>query len=163
MKLRNLIPALLISATACTFTPQGDNLQPGFNPPLVYRNWDTRNYVAQNGADVCTISSGYNGLTVLFSHHKGRPVYVDIKGNRNMVPGGMLDVNLPGGNFQTYEEYFSSASANRMVDIMSKGGKAYLEWSEESGTFGGAPVRVQNVVKLDGFAALARDCRDTLK
>lgn len=163
MKLRNFIPVILVVVSACTVTPQGDGLKGDFNPPLVYRGWDTRTYVAQNGADVCALSSGYNGLTVLLSRHKGGPVNIDVKGNRTLVPGGMLDVNTDGGNFQTYEEYFSSASANKMVDVMSKGKKIYLEWSEQSGTYGGAPVRVQNVVKLDGFAGQLQKCRDALK
>ncbi len=156
------IAVILASAvlSACTLTPQGGGMRTEFNPPLVYRSWSAHTYTSVAGIKACAISSGYNGITVIVSGRDGENIAA--KSDRPLVPGGMLDVNVSGNAFQTYEEFFPDSVAKRMAQSMTGGGKAYLEWYEESSTWGGAPQRVQTIIRLDGFAQQLKECRDLL-
>jgi len=129
--------------------------------PLAYRQWEQEQVVLQNGVHACSLSSGYNGLTVLAGNlEPGKDVAV--KSNRLMKPGSTLHVNVNGGNFETSDTFFSPQSAHEMLGYLTQGGKAYLEWSEMSGPAGSPRAHVQNVLRLDGFADALKQCRTQL-
>lgn len=132
-----------------------------FNPPIVAKYWEVGHYKMQNGRKVCSVSSGYNGIAVLIAlTQEGEDIAV--KSNRRMEPGATLTVNGDGYTYETYDSYFRPADARALVEKFVKGGKAYVEWSEFSGSSSRERVHVQNIVQLDNFSGQLKECRDSL-
>lgn len=149
----------LLLVSACAVTPQGGTTNAEFHMPLTYEPWKTQYYTMQSGTKACTISSGYNGLSVKLSERGGKVV----ESNRIIAPGSSLTVSVDGRNFVTSDAFFPQATVDAIIAALTKGGKAYLEWSESSRTGGGASIHVQNVVALEGFSSQLQQCRTALK
>lgn len=161
MNLRFFSYIIAFLAAGCTVQPLDNGLGGQFDPPLFYKDWHSNPYMAKNGMKVCAVSSGYNGLTVtLGPGQDGMDVVV--ASNRRMKPGTTLTVDAGGRRFEAYDTYFLPEQGRMLVDHLSKGDKAYLEWSESQGPVGGQRVRVQNILRLDGFRTKMQECRKAL-
>lgn len=159
MKYRYLAFSFALMASACTISPEGGG---NVNLPLTYRSWQSEHYTNQSGARICTISSGYNGITVVLRHQQtGDDVFV--RGNRILKPGVTLTINTNKHRFETYDAYFPAKASQEMVEDFRQGGRAYLEWSEIGGASGQERIPVQNILDLDGFASKLKECQDALK
>lgn len=161
MNSRPLICIAALFASACTFSPQQDSLNGQFNPPLFYEKWNSNHYTTRNGMEVCAVSSGYNGITVTLGKAQGG-VDVVVASDRQMKPGTEFTVTADGRSFVAYDTYFSPDQGRILVEYLSKGEKAYLDWSESNGPTGGQRVHVQNVLKLEDFRAKLKQCHDAL-
>src|ERR1700733_7535756 len=102
MKRLYLAVTFILFASACTFTPQDESLKADFHPPIVYQPWKTEKYVLRNGEDACSISSGYNGLTVLLDLNSND---VLVKSNRDMTPGMTFTVIVNKRTFETSDVF----------------------------------------------------------
>jgi hypothetical protein len=152
--------ALTLIASACTFTPQENGMKAGFHPPIIEaHHWHVEDAVLENGTKVCSISSGYNGLTVFLSDLDGDRK-TEIKSNRMMQPGATLTVNADDKSFEAYDTFFSPKIALELLASLQRGDKAYLEWSEFSGSSSRERVHIQNIVQLGGFAADVQKCKN---
>ncbi len=147
--------------SACTLAPQDSGMHAELHPPLVSPHWHVDHYTLADASKVCAVSSGYNGITVLLSNRQGAEDAL-VQSNRHMEPGATLTVNVGGGNFETYEDYFPTKVSHAIVDHLQKGDTAYLEWSEFSGPSGRERTHVQNIVPLNDFNAHLKECRDQL-
>lgn len=154
--------AALLAVSACTVAPQQNSLDTHVHLPLTYEQWHTNHYTTRDGLNVCSISSGYNGLIVTVGKMPGG-LDVLIESNRTMHPGSSLTVSVGGTNFETYDSFFHAKESRTLVDAMAQGDKAYLEWSEINGPVGGQRSHVQNIIRLDDFKKGYKECRDSLK
>ncbi len=161
MNIRRLILLSALLVSACTFTPENGEIRTEFHPPFVYQAWHTEHYALQNGDPACVVSSGSGGIEIILAREGGN-IETAAKSNRPMQPGFWLTVNAGGNTFYAYDTYFHEQTARALADALSKGGKAYLEWAENSRWPGGAPQRAQNIVKLDGFKEQLDACRNYL-
>ncbi len=164
MNLRPCAAAMTLLACACTFTPQTGGSDAEFHPPLVDKYWQVEHFTTQSGARACSISSGYNGLTVLMSRKsKKENLRLSVKSNHHLEPGATLTANVDNATLRTSEDIFPPQVGQELVKHLTKGDKLYLEWSEMTGPFGSSDrIRVQNIVQLNGFAEQLKQCRDSL-
>jgi len=162
MRFSRLTVIFTLLACACSIMPQDKGVSTEFHPPLIEKSWDAKYITLPNETKVCSISSGYNGLTIFVSDLHGTKG-VDVKSNRLMQPGAILTVNAGGKSFVTYSTIFPADTASALLQSFEGGGKAYLEWAEFSGPPGRERVHVQNIVSLDDFSARLKKCQDSLK
>lgn len=153
---------LALLASACTIEPDKEGLRSEFHPPLTYHNWQQRQYTLPSGHEVCAVTTGYDGLTVYLVKHDGN-IDTAVSGNVTLRPGASLTVLAGGDRYTSYDEFFRPETAKQIVASLEKGGKAYIEWETNSRTYGGANMRAQNVIKLDGFTHQLQQCRNALK
>jgi hypothetical protein len=158
MTIRRLTLCAALLVSACTVSPQQNVLEGEFHPPFTYIPWQTHDYTTPAGTKVCEVSSGYNGLTVVLSG-AGVKEQVRVHGERFMHPGTSFTVIAGGDRVETYESQFSEQLSRRIFNDLSKGGKAYIEWSEFTGPPGVGRRHVQNIVKLDTFNGQISHCR----
>lgn len=163
MKIRYASAALLaLLATGCTIAPDKEGLRSEFHPPFTYHSWQQRQYTLPSGHEVCAVTSGYSGLTVYLVKRDGI-IDTAVSGDVTLRPGAAMTVTVNGDRYSSYDEFFPPETAKQIVASLEKGGKAYIEWETYSRTNGGANLRGQNVIKLDGFARELQQCRDALK
>lgn len=157
-----LVPALL--AAACTFS-SGDNLiEDGqLHLPLTYQPWEMTHYKAPDGARICALSTGYHGMTVLLRKQKDGSIKTAARGNRTMGPGVTFTVSANGQRFETSDEYFADGDAAALAGALSKGGKAYIEWSEPHLRPGASREHIDNIVTLEHFSMQLGECRKSLE
>jgi hypothetical protein len=159
MKSSRLLFVLLLLTSACSVSSGQNGLDTQFRPPIVYQQWSTKNYALKDGRQVCALSSGYNGIIISLGAAQDDVV---VASTRLMQPGAILSVNANGQHFEASDTYFPRNTGPAMVAAFAQGGKAYLEWSEFSGSSARERSRVQNIIKLDDFPARLQECRKSL-
>lgn len=150
-------------ACGCTVSAPDNAAQGNLHLPLTYENWTAKRYTTSDGLNVCAVSSGYNGLIVTVGQMKNGQDAV-VASNRMMRPGAVLTVMIGGKRFEAYDTYFTPQIGRVLVETMRSGsGKAYLEWSENSGPASRERIHVQNIIKLDEFGAKLKECERDLR
>lgn len=162
MNLRlSVFPLMLVTLGACTIESQGADMKTEFHPPLTYAEWKKENFTTQDGEPACAATSGYNGISV-FSHHVGGGrIGVSVKSNRPLSPGNALKVNVNGNHYETSQDFFPAGTSLEITQDLAKADTAYLEWTgPHSG--GNNRIRASNILRMEGFAELFEQCRQSL-
>ena len=151
-----------VLATGCTVSAPQDTLKSDVHLPLTYEKWSSKSYTTGTGKNVCSISSGYNGLTVTMGNNRaGKTEYV-VSSNRRMQPSSSLRVNANGKFFETYETFFPPKIGTELVEALAHSDKAYLTWSEVSGPVSRPRRNVPSILDLGNFSAKLKNCQQGL-
>lgn len=152
-----MLSLMALCVSGCTIKSQGAELKKELHPPISYGQWEQEKYTAQNGESICAVTSGHNGISVVTRRKSTGVLGILVKSNREILPGSKFTISVGSKNFKSSEEYFPSGRSVEIMQALSEGDKAYLEWSEVHSDHHGR-IRSSNIVKLEGLTSQLNQC-----
>lgn len=164
MTYKRLIILVGLLSSACTMKSNPETgMDVNIDVPFQKKNWAMGEYEDPNRQqNFCVLSSGNNGLKIILRKDANNPqIQQSVKSTRSMHPGVNLKVAVNQHVYRTTETFFPSQVAPRLIQDLTTGGTAYIEWRQVDSGKGGFQ-RFATMVNLAEFGSLYQECLQTL-